>query len=263
MARTFQLEPVAGLLLDPGDVFPVDRSGADARRASQAQVLRALLSLPDDGAVDFPDGSYGALLLGGGGGSGGGSISSFSSTPGPIVEAGSAVTDPVLAWSLTPMNVTGQTLAGPLAVPLNTSQRGVVLPGTLTTDANWALTVNAGGGVLTANVTLAFGHNVHWGRAGTTLANSAAVLALSGARLLTGAAGDYPVVANAGATPYWWFCYPDSWGGVVIRDAATGLPAAISDTGTISVLNASGHTRSFRCLRSLNALNGAMTLRVT
>jgi hypothetical protein len=261
MARTFQLDQVAGLLLDPNDVLPVDQAGSNARRASQAQLARSLLSQLNDGLVTFPPGSYGAQLGGGTGGAG--SITDFHSTPGPIVETGVTVTNPVLSWALSPMTVTSQALAGPLATSLTASQLNVTLTGSLTATATWALTVTGSVGVLTRNHTLSFGHTIHWGRGATTLTTSAAILALTGSKLATVPDGNYAIVANPGSTPYWWFCYPDSWGPVLIVDVLTSLPVAISDAGIVTVTNASGHVRAFRCLRSLNALNGAMTIRVS
>jgi hypothetical protein len=266
VARGFQLDPVAGLTLDPGDVLTVDRTATEiARRASQLQVVNGLLSQLYNPAVVFPTGSFGALLLAGGGGGGAisGFISGFASTPGPLVETGVTVTNPTLAWTVNGVTVTSQGLAGPLAVALTPTQRGVTLSGSLTADAIWSLTINGGGAGLTAQATLGFGHRIHYGRGVLATPDAAGILAFSGSLLAAVPDGDFSFVANDGSHPYWWFCYPDSWGAVTVRDVATGLPVAVFDAGTVSVTNVVGHTRNFRCLRSLNALNAAMTVRIS
>lgn len=263
MARIFQLDPVVGAVIDPTDQLLVDRSAALARRATQSQVIHAMLKQTYDGGVSFPPGSLGALLLaggGGGGGTGGGAVSGFASTPGPLVETGVTVVNPVLNWTIAGVTVTAQSLSGPLAVALSAAQRSVTLTGSLTADATWALTVTTSTGSLNASASLLFGHRIHYGRGVAATPSAATILALAGSQLARVPTGTYSIAANDGSNPYWWFCYPDSWGAVTIRDAATGLPVALSDAGTVSVTNAAGHTRAFRCLRSLNALNAAMTI---
>jgi hypothetical protein len=264
MARIFQLNPVAGALLDPADQFPVEHVGDTARRASQVQVMRGLLQQQHDPGITYPAGSFGALFLAGAADTGG-SIDSFASTPGPLVETGAAVNNPVLAWAVSAMTVIGQSLTGPLTsgVTLAPAQRNVTLGGNVTSDASWVLTVTNSGGVLTRTAQLTFGHYVHYGRGPAATLNAAAILALAGSLLGTGAAGDYSFPAGADPNAYWWFCYPDSWGALRFNDAASGLAMAVSDAGTVSVTNVSGHTRAFRCIRSLNALHSAMIVRVS
>ena len=267
MARIFQLDATPGTVIDPSDQFAVDHSGDISHRASQVQVMRGLLRQMHDPAITYPTGSFGAMLLAGGGGGGGGaaSIDSFVSAPGPVVELGATVVNPTLSWSISPVTVNSQSLSGPLTagVTLTTLQRSVVLAGNVVADSAWTLSVTTSSGVLSRVANLAFGHYVHYGRGAITALTAGQILALSGSRLGVNAVGDYNFSAASDPNAYFWFCYPDSWGVVTFLDNATSLPVAVFDAGTVLVNNASGHTRSFRCIRSLNALHGAMSLHVT
>ena len=112
MARQFQAPAHVGAAIDPGDLFLVDRSGTEsARRATQLQVVNGLLSQAYDPGLTFPPGSLGAMLVGSAGGTVG-TIDSFISVPGPLVETGLTITNPVLNWGITGA-VNSQSLAGP------------------------------------------------------------------------------------------------------------------------------------------------------
>lgn len=263
MARIYQLDPVSGFAIDPSDVFAVDRPGQEASyRATQVQVGLGLLSQIYDPVFTFPPGSFGAIMVASLGTSVG-DINSFVSTPGPIVETGVTVTDPVLTWTLGSMNVQSQSLAGPLAAALTTGQRTITLTGSLTATAQWTLTVTNLLGVLTRQASLIFGHYLHYGRGVSATLNAAAILALSNSRLSDTPTGDFSYVANPGSLGYLWFCYPDSWGVFTFTDVLSGFPLPMFDAGVVSVTNVSGHTRNFRAMRSLNLLNAAIMVRVS
>jgi hypothetical protein len=264
MARIIQLDPVAGAVIDPADQLLVEHSGDIAHRASQVQVRRGLLQQTHDPAISYPAGSFGAVFLAGAAGAAG-TIDSLTTSPGPIVETGATVNSPQLAWTLSAMTVVSQGLSGPLTagVTLTPSQRSVILGGNVTTNSTWVLTVTSSGGVVTRSVTLSFGHYLHYGRGPAATLNSAAILALTGSRLGLDPDGDFSFSAGTDPNAYWWFCYPDSWGTQQFLDVGTGLIMATFDAGTVSVTNASGHARAFRCIRSLNALHSAMIMRVS
>lgn len=211
------------------------------------------------------------------GGSGSFSISSFGGNFVSPREIGHVLAEATLTWSLSGLLPAVQSIVGPgfgaglLPTSRPAEDRSVAVTGlSISSDTSWTLSANpTGWSPVTATLAVTFGRRMFVGRGPLAAPDEAAIEAMP-STIRTSRASTTGVLANGAgsAGEYVWLAFPDAWATgfqplTDVLDPVTGFNVPFTDQGTLSVTNAYGDTATYRRFRSLNALNGAISVRVT
>ena len=182
-------------------------------------------------------------------------LPSVSISGGSTYEIGSTITNATLHWTLNKDMVSVL-----LSAPVPSGDRNQTENGTNTyihsnanivSNTTYSVTVNDGENSASSSTTFSFANRRYYGVSSNASLTNAQVLALT-AEFCTARSNTHTYDCTGGA--YIWICYPKSYGTATFN--VGGLEVVFNCTEQ-SVTNASGHTETFYCYRSLNALNGS------
>jgi hypothetical protein len=274
MARIFLFPKGDPLAMPGGAGLVVDSPvwGAipeKARFVELPDVATAILMQDVSLDVQYPGGSIGAFVTAGiqAGLQDWYHISVFAHDGPEITEYGTIVADVVLTWEIDfpESYVTSFYLSSSLgSIIVSGDQFSITLIGiNLGASETWTLQANLTDGAIYAQTTYLFGHKLYYGRGDAPDLTESTLEALDTAVLTDKLLTEYTFSENsAGATKaYLWVCYPEEFGVVPrFRDVATFLPVEFMDAGSINVTNTLGILRLYRMARSVNTINGAITV---
>lgn len=107
-------------------------------------------------------------------------------------------------------------------------------------------------------------YRIHFGNSLSEILDESGVKGLSNSQLQGSRIGTLAFAASAGT--YKWISYPVSYGladpDTKFIDAVTNLNVPMNDPSVISITNAFGHTADYYAYRSVNKINGALSVRV-
>jgi|GEM_PF-6170891 len=174
-------------------------------------------------------------------------IISFSASVG-LVEKGREV-NVMLSWSYSD-NVDSQLLNGAM---LDNALR--VLNVTLSSSKTFTLTGNYESKTASASTTVKFVEPIWFGRGLETQPSVNDLVK----RIQNNENGTYVFSSNTDAKPYLWIVLPAT-ANPSFKDPSTGFNVAMQPPVLESVTNEHGYTQNYNFYRSLNALNGAITV---
>jgi len=117
--------------------------------------------------------------------------------------------------------------------------------------------------VISSNFSVNWKAYSFFGISNSQVLSATEILALSNKRFQDGFVGNYTFPAGG----YKWICYPKSFGNANVskfKDVGTGFGVAIDPASpiTVSVTNSFGVTMDYLCYRTMNVLNGSITISI-
>lgn len=185
--------------------------------------------------------------------------SSISVTP-STVEVGTVVSSVVLNWSISRVPTTSISVTDLSSVNVNDINQSVTLNSlNLTSNKTYTLSVNDNGNITTSSTTLQFLFKTYWGKTSNATPNNADVLNFTSSAFKTSRGGSYTYTGLN--NEYIYLAFPASFGVPVFT--VNGLIVTFELISLNGFVNASTGVANYSLYKSINLLNGSVTINVT
>lgn len=186
-------------------------------------------------------------------------VGNVSVTTGTLFEIGSSVSSVGLSWNVNKTTMTSTIVTAPsyTSGQLAPTQSGTLTDSnTRTTNTTWTITTNDGTNIDTGIASISFMNKAYWGVSSNTSLSDAQIIALSNNTLTTTRVRSITVTPS---NQYWYYCIPVSFGAPTFMiGGIENVPGVTTQT----FINASGYSSSYNIYRSVNLLNGSITINI-